>query len=339
MILVTGGSGFCGSFIVKQLLDRGEKVRNFDRIDLLDQHPNLEYFRGDILLRDDVAEACRGADTLIHTVALVPISKAGRRFADVNVGGTRTLIEKARKAGVKKIVHLSSSAIFGTPPMPIGEDAPYNPVGPYGTAKMKGEMVCRDFIKKGVDISIVRPRTVVGPGRLGIFQILFDWISRGKNIYIIGPGNNLFQFLHAEDLADCCVRMAQRPGPEIFNIGTDSFGTLRDDLESLCRHAGTNCRVKSLPVLPTILALKTLDALRLCPLAPWHYLTYHKDFYFDNRAAKRKLGWKPRHGNVDMLCEAYDWYLENRGEAEGRVGTSHRFSIKQGILKILRSFS
>ena len=340
MNLVTGGSGFCASFIVNKLLAQGEKVHIIDPIDFKLTHENLKLFQGSILDKDLLRKSFEGVTVLYHTVALVPISKAGSNFIRVNVDGTRLVLEEAMRAGVRKVVHFSSSAILGTPPMPLSDDAPYRPIGPYGYSKMLGEKVCREYIESGkLDISLVRPRTVIGPGRLGIYQILFEWISEDRNVYIIGSGNNLLQFVHGDDLADVCIAAAQRKGPEVFNVGAPEFGTLRGDLEALCEYAGSRSRVVSLPVLPTIALLKLLDWTRLSPLAPWHYMTYHKDFYFDNKNALTLLNWKPKYSNIAALKQSYDWYIQHKEEVGKKFSLSHRFAVKQKILGLLKRFS
>jgi nucleoside-diphosphate-sugar epimerase len=128
---------------------------------------------------------------------------------------------------------------------------------------------------------VIRPRTLLGEGRLGIFQILFDWISTARSVYVIGGGEGGFQFLHALDMMDFYMLALDTGRPGVYNVGTDRFGTLRAALENLIAYAGTSSRVRSLPVGPTIAALTALDKLKLSPLAPWHYLTYHKPFAFE----------------------------------------------------------
>lgn len=338
MYLVTGGSGFCGVEIVKFLLKKKEKVRVLD----IEPLPNelvgkVEFVRADIRDKKKVFEACRGVDRIIHTVAKVPISKAGKEFWEVNVKGTKNVLEAALKNKVKKVVHISTSAVQFLP-SPVDENAPYNPVGEYAKSKLDAELVCKDYIKKGLDIDIIRPRTVLGTGRLGIFDIFFDWISQGKNIYILGKGNNKIQFLHAEDLAECCYLSSKKKGSNIFNIGSKEFSSLREDLQYLLDYAKTGSRIISLPSFPSIFILKVLDILHLSPLASWHYLTFHKDFYFTNENAKKILKWKPKYGNKEILKISYDSYL-NKGKNEKNYGTSHRKPLKQGILKILKLFS
>jgi len=343
MYLVTGGSGFCGLEIVRLLLRKKHSVRVLDIEPLpedIASNPKVEFIKADIRDKKKVYEALKGVERVIHTVAKVPISKAGKEFWEVNVAGTRNVLEASLAYGVKKVVHISSSAVQFTNKNPVDELDPYNPVGPYAQSKLEGEYVCKEFIKKGLDIDIIRPRTVLGPGRLGIFDIFFEWISEGKNVYVIGSGKNKIQFIHSQDLAECCYLSSLKKGPEIFNVGSLEFSSLRKDLQALIRHAKTSSKVVSLPVLPTIYTLKILDILHLSPLASWHYLTFHKDFYFTNKRAKKILGWTPKYTNEQSFILSYDSYLKYRKDRKySGYGTSHRKPLKQGILKIVKLFS
>ena len=340
MYLVTGGSGFCGFEIVKYLLARNEKVRVLDIEPLPEPLSGVEWIQADIRDKEAVTRACRDITRVIHTVAKVPISKAGREFFDVNVGGTRNILEAAlRNSGIEKIVHISSSAVQLSEINPVPENAPYHPVGIYAKSKMAAELVCEEYRKKGLKVDMIRPRTVIGAGRLGIFDILYEWISEGRNIYIIGSGKNKIQFLHCEDLAACCYLASRHPETGTYNVGSSSFASLREDLTALIDHAGTKSKIVSLPIFLTVGALSVLDKLRLSPLASWHYLTYHKDFYFDNQEPLRKLGWKPQYGNREILKESYDDYLRNRETRSRHFGSSHRKSLKQGLLGLLKKVS
>lgn len=338
MYLVTGGSGFCGIEIVRELLAHGERVRILDVEEPPAGAEGAEFLRGDIRDAAFVRRASVGAQWVIHTAAKVPISKAGRAFGEVNVGGTRNVLAAARAEGAKKVVHISSSAVQMSDTNPVPENAPYRPVGLYAKTKMEAELVCHEFRASGLAIDILRPRTVVGVGRLGIFDILFDWVRSGKKIYILGNGSNRIQLLHSTDLAHCAYLSSKHSGSADFNIGSRSFGTLREDLESLIRFAGTRSEVVGLPVWPAMAALAAFDALRLSPLASWHYRTYHRDFYFSNEAARLALGWQPKFSNGDVLSEAYKAYVSDCG-ARARYGTSHRKSLHQGLLGVLKRLS
>ena len=339
--LVMGGSGFVGSTITRLLCARGHKVRVLDLWKADDLPAEAEFFHADINDREGVRRAMEGVTHVHHNVALVPLAKAGNRYWTVNVEGTRVALEEAQRAKVSMFAHMSSSAVFGSPEtMPITNATPRMPIEIYGEAKKAGEDLVLQAMAAGMTASVIRPRTVIGTGRLGIFEILFDWIRDGANIYIIGDGSNRFQFVHAEDIAEASIQSCLKNVSGVFNVGTDHFATLREDLTFLCQHAGTGSKVKSLPVSLTMGTLQLLDTVGLSPLSPWHYLTYHKPFYFDSEPAYAALGFRPKYDNRTMLTGSYDWFIRNFDAQKIKSGTSaHRKPVKQGILKLLKALS
>lgn len=341
MHLITGGSGFLGNLIARRLHQRGEKVRILDVWEDPKRPRDIEFVHCDIRDREGVRRAMQGIEIVHHNVALVPLTKANDQFWNVNVEGARLATEEAARAGVRCFVHMSSSAIFGLPKhCPIGDATPTAPVEPYGRAKLAGELAVRQVCQReDLPLIVIRPRTILGEGRLGIFQILFRWISEGRDVYVIGPGTGEFQFVHALDLMDAYMLALDTGKPGIYNVGTNRFGSLRGALERLILHAGTKSRVRSLPERLTIGALRTLDLLRLSPLAPWHYLTYHKPFHFDVSKLV-ELGWKPRYSNDEMLAESYDWFSSHRiDSAQAGPGSPHRKAVREGVLWLVRQFS
>jgi len=336
--LVTGGSGFLGNLIARRLLARGEHVKILDIWEDPSRPTEIEYIACNILDRDGVARALRGVDVVHHNVALVPLTKSGKRFWDVNVEGSRIAAEEAVRAGVQTFIHMSSSAIFGAPDRcPITEETPPHPVEIYGRAKLAGEQVVRQVCESaGLPLIVIRPRTILGEGRLGIFQVLFEWIRENYNVFVIGDGNNLFQFVHAHDLMDAYMLAFQTAKPGIYNVGTDRFGTVREALEHLIEYAGSKSKVRSLPVGPTIAALRVADWLGMSPLAPWHYLTYHKPFYFEV-SKLLAMGWRPRYSNDEMFRESYDWFCANYDRlAAAKAGSPHRRPVREGLLWLLK---
>ncbi len=343
MELVTGGAGFFGIHLTRRLLAEGRQVRVFDLAEM--NAPELEFkgefIQGDIRDADLVERAVRGCDGIYHNAAVLPISRSGKVFWEVNVQGTRNVLEAALRNNARKVVHISTSAVYGVPKaVPIDENTPLTPLGDYGRAKLAAEQVCNEFKQKGVDVSVVRPRTIVGSGRLGIFYLLFEWVRLGKRVYIIGGGDNLFQLVSASDLADACARMTKTPCyQEDFNIGAREYGTVRSDLEGLVRHAGTGSRICLIPAALAKSALRVLDRMHLSPLVDWHYKTADKPFYFGVSKTERLLDWEPRDSNIKMLTDAYDWYREHWREYAQMVGTSHRKRVREGVLRLLRALS
>jgi nucleoside-diphosphate-sugar epimerase len=335
---VTGGSGYFGSLLVKVLCERGYRVSVFDLNDADDRPPDVSFFRGDIRDPDAIAKACQSVDVVHHNVAQVPLAKDKGLFWSVNVTGAENLLRAAADRKVGKVVLVSSSAVFGVPPKnPVDDSVAPNPQEPYGKAKLEGEHVAAQFVARGLDVSIVRPRTILGHGRLGIFQILFEWVRTGRPVYVLGRGDNRYQFVHADDLADACIRAGELAGSDTFNIGAERFGTMREALENLIRHAGTGSRLRSLPMAPTVRAMELTSMLGLSPLGAYHSLMYGREMFFDLAKAKDKLGYRAKKSNDEMFAESYDWYLAHRSEVLGRAGPAshHRSPVKKGILKLL----
>jgi nucleoside-diphosphate-sugar epimerase len=336
--LVTGGSGYFGSLLVSKLLASGRRVRVFDLSDAADRPEDVEFLCGDIRDPRAVGKAVASVDTIYHNVAQVPLAKDKQLFESVNIGGTETMLAAAKASQARKIVYTSSSAVFGVPKCnPVTEATPPTPGEAYGRAKWEAEKLCDRYTAGGLDITIIRPRTILGHGRLGIFQILFEWIREGSRIPVLGRGDNLYQFVHADDLADACILAAKRPGSTIYNCGAERFGTMRQSLEALCQHAGTGSTVRSVPFRPAVVAMNLTATLGLSPLGPYHALMYGRSLYFDIGKAKRELGWQPRYSNEKMLIESYDWYVKNRENVLAASGASHhRSAVKQGILRLVR---
>jgi nucleoside-diphosphate-sugar epimerase len=332
--LVTGGAGYFGTLLVERLVASGRRVRILD-INRADEKPeNVEMVLADIRDAQAVRRACEGVAVVHHNVALVPLAKDKKAFFEVNRDGTKNLLDGARHAGVRKVVHMSSSAVFGAPDKnPVDDATLPRPQEDYGRAKLAAEELCH---RSGLDVTIIRPRTIMGHGRLGIMQILFEWVRQGKSVPVLGKGDNLYQFVHADDLASAAMKAADRAGTSTYNVGADDFCTMRDTLEGLIRHAGTGSRVVSVPMAPAVAMMRATSRAGLSPLGPYHALMYGRSMYFDISRTKRELDWKPAHGNVDMFCESYDWYVAHREEVMSRQGASHhRSPVKQGALRLV----
>jgi len=334
--LITGGSGYFGSLLRDRLLARGVAVRVFDITDAADRPPEVEFQQGDIRDIGSVARAADGCAVVFHCVAQVPLAKNRKAFHSVNVTGTENLLVAAAAAGVRKVVYVSSSAVFGAPKSnPVTEETIPAPGEAYGRAKLAGESLCHDFARMGLDVTIIRPRTILGHGRLGIFQILFEWIRQGRNVPVLGRGANTYQFIHADDLAEACILAARRPGSTTYNIGATNFGTMRAALENLCAHAGTGSKVRGVPMLLAVMAMKLTSLLGLSPLGAYHALMYGRSMFFDIRKAQQELGWQPRHSTDEMLAQSYDWYVAQREKVLRSAGGSpHRSRVKQGVLAL-----
>jgi len=293
--------------------------------------------RGDMRDPAKARELVDGADVLVHAAAALPIRGSRDLIMEVNVDGTRTLLEAALEAGVGRVLFISSTSVYGVPEVhPIPEDAPLVGVGAYGESKIAAEALVRGSRLPWV---IIRPKTFIGPERLGVFEILFDWIREGRRIYVLGDGSNRYQLLAVEDLVEAIVRAGERDvAGEVFNVGATEFGTVRSDLEALIAHAGTRSRLRPIPARPAEVVLRGLELAKVSPLVEWHYKTASRDSYVDVSKAQRLLGWDATKSNVETLVENYDWYFANRGTLE-RAGVTHRVPWNQQALRFLKKVS
>ncbi|MBU2103117.1 MAG: NAD(P)-dependent oxidoreductase, partial [Candidatus Omnitrophica bacterium] len=342
-VFVTGGCGFLGIPLVRGLLEKGYRVSIIDTAPLDEPlYEQVEFTQGDVCDSRLLGELCRGVDYVIHNAAILPVSRSKKKILwDVNVRGTRNVFEAALQSNVKKVIFISSSAPYGIPKSaPIRESTPFNPVCDYGRSKIAAEGVCNEYRAKGLDIVILRPRTIVGQGRLGLFQILYSWIADNKNIYIIGSGNNLFQIISEEDMVAACILSIEKVCTnQDFNLGMKKCKTVREDLSDLIRYAQSTSKIISIPAPFARCVLGFLDFLNLVPFTAWHYKTPDKAFYFDSIKAQTMLGWEPTQSSLDVFRGSYDWYLQRRREIDSQFGTTHRTSIKQKILRLLKKFS
>lgn len=337
-VLVAGGAGYLGRALAERLQARGDRVRVFD-LSADDGVPCDEFLQGDVRDADAVKRACADVELVFDAVAQVPLAKDKAAFWSVNRDGTGNLLRAAADARARKFVYVSSSAVYGRPKSnPVTEATPPSPAEDYGAAKLAGETLCREAVKNGLDVAILRPRTILGGGRLGIFQVLFEWVRRGRNVPVLGDGSNRYQFVHVDDLASACLLAADRPGAADYNCGAERFGTMRETLQALCDHARTGSRVRSLPKGLVVPAMRAASALGLSPLGPYHALMYGESLYFDTAKARTELGWTPRYSNAEMITESYDWYLAHRLDARAASASPHRSGVKSGLLNLVGRF-
>lgn len=341
--LVTGGSGFLGINLIRHLLDRGHEVRSLDVVpfDYADCKERVESIVGDIRDAATALEATKGADVVVHTAAALPLY-APEDIRTTDVDGTRRMLEAAQAQGANRFVMISSTAVYGIPDHhPLLEDDELIGVGPYGEAKIAAEKVCEEYREKGMCVPIIRPKSFIGPERLGVFALFYDWALTGHGFPMIGSGNNRYQLLDVEDLCDAiylCATLDESVVNDTFNIGAEEFTTMREDYQAVLDRAGFGKKIHGFPAAPMIWALRVLEALHLSPLYKWVYETASKDSFVSIDKAKRALGWQPRYSNKDALVRNYEWYVEHLHEFEGSSGVSHRAPWKQGVLSVAKWF-
>lgn len=339
--LVTGGSGFLGINLIRFLLEKGYDVTSIDLEEFTypDVKDKIRTMIGDIRDPKAVKKAMEGVRIVVHCAAALPLySKEDIYTTDVD--GTRNVLDAARMAKVERFIHISSTAVYGIPDHhPLYEDDPQCGVGPYGKAKILAEEVCLEYRKRGVCVPIIRPKSFIGPERLGVFALFYDWAKDGKGFPMIGDGKNRYQFLDVADLCEAIYLTAtldQKVVNDTFNIGAKEFTTMGEDYQAVLDYAGFGKKIKGYPAGPVIMMLRVLEVLRLSPLYKWVYETASKDSFVSIEKAEEKLGYKPRFSNKDALLRNFRWYLENSATFEKSSGISHRVPWKQGILKVIK---
>lgn len=341
--LVTGGAGFLGINLVRFLLDKGQQVRSLD-IAAFDypEAGQVDAIVGDIRDPDVVRRAVEGIDIVVHAAAALPLYKP-EEIRSVDIDGTRVCLEASLAAGVERFIQISSTAVYGIPDHhPIVEDDPLSGVGPYGEAKIAAEELCASFRERGLCVPILRPKSFIGPERLGIFELLYDFAYQGRNFPVLGPGTNRYQLLDVEDLCRAiylCATKAPELVDDVFNVGAREFTTIRDDFQAVLDRAGHGKRVVSVPKAPAIWALRVLQALGLSPVYPWVYETVAQDSWVSTDKIRDILGFTPEYSNREALVRNYDWYVVHRESIlKGGTGISHRAPWKRGALRLVSYF-
>ncbi len=340
--LVTGGAGFLGINLCRYLLARDHDVVSLDIADFdYPERDRINEIRGDIRDRAAVDSALKDVEFVAHAAAALPLYPP-EAIRTTDIDGTRNVIDAAQKQGVKRVVHISSTAVYGIPEHhPLREDDPRIGVGPYGEAKLAAEDICFESRERGFIIPVLRPKSFVGPERLGVFALLYDWATDGRGFPLLGDGGNRYQLLDVEDLCDAiylCCTLADDAVNDTFNIGAAEFTTMGEDYQTVLDYAGYGKKVTPLPAEPAIWVLRTLEALNLSPLYKWVYETAAKDSFVSIERAEAKLGFAPKYSNKDALLRNYQWYLDNQNAIRSASGLSHRAPWSQGILRLAKQF-
>ena len=344
-VLVTGGSGFLGINLIRHL--RAQGVEHIRVLDIADfdypekGEPWLEFTKGDVRDAPLVDRLCEGCDVVVNTAAALPLYSP-EDIRTTEVDGIRNVLTAAKKHDVKRVVQISSTAVYGVPKKhPIYETDELIGVGPYGHAKIEAEDICRAARKEGQVVCVIRPKSFIGPERLGVFALFYDWAYTGHGFPMIGSGNNRYQLMDVADLCDAIWNSMTYPDDRVnmeFNIGAKDFTTMKEDYQAVLDKAGYGKKIRGLPVKPIVFILRILEKLHLSPLYPWVYETASTDSFVSIERAEQMLDFKPRYSNKDALVRNYEWYVAHLSEFAGKTGVSHRVPWKQGLLACAKWF-
>ncbi|MET8160523.1 NAD-dependent epimerase/dehydratase family protein [Sphaerisporangium sp. NPDC005289] len=344
-VVVTGSAGMLGGNLARRLVLDGHDVLGVDVRPLPDPLPGIRHRIGDVRDLPLMAEVMAGADAVVHCAGALP-SYPAEQIHDLIVNGTHAVLEAGRRAGVERLVHISSTAVYGLPKLvPTPEDHPREPVDPYTRAKSEAEELAEKYRSGGMCVPILRPKTFLGPGRMGLFAMLFEWAEEGRNFPVIG-GDKRIQMFAVEDLVEAVTGVLTAPSAvadDTYNLAAAEFGTLREDFQAVLDAAGHGGRVVSLPARPTLAGLRLLERSRLSPVYGRLVRKLLADSYVSIDKARERLGFRPRLSNRDAILRTYAWWREHRGEhrAAGSprgAGRTSRDAWRQGALSLAKVF-
>ena len=254
---MTGGAGFIGSHLAAHLGKAGHEVRILDnltgrtsggRLSELSRTPHVEFFEGDVRDGDVCRRAVAGAEFVLHHAAEASVPRSiddPAGCADVNIGGTISLLEAARSAGtVRRFVFASSCAVYGdTPGASKHEASQTDPLSPYASSKLAGEFFCRNFFRlHGLQTVALRYFNVYGPGQdpdgdyAAVIPKFLTAVARGEKPTLYGDGEQSRDFVFISDVVEANLRAAAATrgvGGRVFNVGSGQSASLKQVLDKL----------------------------------------------------------------------------------------------------------
>jgi nucleoside-diphosphate-sugar epimerase len=322
-VLVTGASGFTGGHLARTLAADGVHVRALVRQQSLEKPPvqdlrraGVEIVPGDLTDAAAVSAACRGCDTVYHIAATYrEAGQPDRAYRDVNVTGTRHVLEAARTTGAGRVVHCSTGGVHGhVERPPANEDAPLRPGDVYQETKLEAERLAREFGRAaGLDVAIVRPIGIYGPGDTRFLK-MFRGIAR-RRFPILGNGQVYYHLTYITDLVDGFRRAGERPeaAGRTYIIAGPRYTTLTDLAGRVAAVLGVPPPWLRLPVFPFWIAGAACEAvcvpLRVQPpLYRRRVDFYTKSRAFDITRARTELGYVPRVDLDEGLRRTAAWY-------------------------------
>ena len=319
-ILITGGAGFIGSYLCEKCVDEGHIVLcldnfmngNLGNIRALLSYGNFKLINGDVRDFDLLEKITRDADIIIHLAAQIHVDRSviePKLTYDINVLGTLNILELARRYDVKKVIHTSSSEVYGPAQyVPMNEKHPLNALHPYGASKLAADRMCHAYIQTyGVNICIMRLFNTFGPrqrdtGYGGAISIFVKRVLNATPPIIYGDGTQTRDYTYIKDTVKAfdLVLNSNKQLREPINFGTGREITVVDLANKIITLCGRKGKIKPVHVAPRPGEVERLVA--------------------DYSKAKELLGWKPEYSLEEGLREFIDWYKNYKFEEWGKPG-------------------
>lgn len=318
--IIFGGDGFLGTELTKKLIQKGERVLILDLNKTEDNasysHDLVEHLYFDVTKAEQFSSiSVEPGDYVYHFAAklLVPIIPRKERqdyFWQALYVGTENVLNFMIEHKLNNLVYFTTDMVYGkTVHNPRFEDHPRVPIGPYGEAKYQTELLCEGYRKQGINISIFRPRLIIGPGRLGILEKLFQLVDRNLPVPTIGNGKNYYQFISVNDCAEACIAAVRSGFPnEEFNLGSENPPTVNELLGTLIKHSDSKSMLIPTPAFMVKWALGFLDVIGASLMDPEQYIIADETCVLDCSKASKLLDWRATDSDEDMLVAAYDSY-------------------------------
>ncbi len=340
--LITGGAGFFGSILKEDLLKQDCICVSIDLEPDTYSHKNFIPIQGDIrnleLLNKLFSEY--KFDAVFHCAALLAhVRKDLKNLWTSNVDGTKNIAEFCKRYKVPKLIFISSNCLWAKNfDLPVKEAEVPNPVEIYGKSKLEAEKILLSYNE--FKTIIFRSPTIMDEGRLGLLGILFEFIDENRKIWMVGDGNNKYQFIYAKDLSTACIKALNYNNTDVFNIGSDNVKTFNEVYRYVIDKTNSKSRLYHMPKWFMILGMKICYTLGISPLGPYQYKMIAENFVFDTTHIKKELGFIPTKTNEEMLLVAYEYFRDNKDKILKRKNVSaHKSIASMGIIKLIKFFS
>jgi 2-alkyl-3-oxoalkanoate reductase len=321
-ILVTGGTGFTGTALVRRLLEEGHQVVAFDykeglQCDAL-RARGAEVMIGSVTDAAAVARSMKGVEFVFHLAAAFRELNVPNSFYDeVNVRGTRVVLEAARREGVGKFVYCSTCGVHGNVDHPpAGEDAPIQPADYYQRTKYEAGPLVKREAGADMETVILRPAAIYGPGDPERFFMIFKRVAKGT-FPMFGSGRTLYHPLYIDNLVDAfllCMPSGVGHGRE-YLIADEKYYPIEEIVRAVGRALDVPVRIPHYPVWPVVAVGHVVE--KICqplgvtpPIFPRRVDWYRQNRAFDISRAKRELGYAPRIELDEGLHRTGAWYRQ-----------------------------
>jgi len=321
-VLVTGGTGFAGTALVKRLIELGHAVVALDykeglQSDDLRTH-GARVVIGSVTDEQAVEQSMKGVEVVFHLAAAFrQLNKPDSFYDAINVGGTQVVLSAARRHGVRKFIYCSTCGVHGNVEHPPGnEDTPIRPADYYQRTKYEAEPLVIRAIEPGFETVILRPAAIYGPGDPERFFMIFERVSRGT-FPMLGSGKTLYHPLYVENLVDAfllCMPAGAGNG-RTYLIADESYYTIEEIVRAVAEALDVPVRIPHYPVLPVValghIVEKACKPFGLVPpIFPRRVDWYRQNRAFDISRARRELGYTPQVQLSEGLRLTAIWYRE-----------------------------